>query len=45
MRFTGWTEGDGTGHDGYLVEYYFTPTGVYLGPDKNGIEPEFETIE
>lgn len=39
---TGWTEGDGTGHEGYHVADYFRD-GVYLGPDEHGIEPEFES--
>jgi hypothetical protein len=36
-----WTTGDGTGHQGYHAEDYFTPDGVYLGPDQHGIEPLF----
>lgn len=36
--FTGWTEGDGSGHAGYHVDDYFRD-GVYLGPDEHGIEP------
>jgi hypothetical protein len=38
LTFTGWTFGDGTGHDGYRVEDYFRD-GIYLGPDDHGIEP------
>lgn len=40
--FAGWSRGDGTGHEGYRVEDYFSPDGTYLGPDKHGIEPLFE---
>jgi hypothetical protein len=38
----GWTEGDGSGHDGYHVADYFRD-GRYLGPDEHGIEPIFGT--
>jgi hypothetical protein len=37
---TGWTEGDGSGHEGYHVSDYFRD-GVYLGADEHGIEPTF----
>ena len=37
----GWTEGDGSGHDGYNVSDYFTSDGIYLGLDECGIEPVF----
>jgi len=40
----GWTEGDGTGHEGYDHLEYFAggqAGGRYLGPDKHGIEPVF----
>lgn len=40
----GWTDGDGTGHDGYDCWAYFRD-GVYLGPDKHGIEPIMEPQE
>jgi hypothetical protein len=40
LRVIGWT--------GYTYGYncwdYFDSTGVYYGPDENGVEPEFETI-
>jgi hypothetical protein len=39
----GWTEGDGSGHDGYNVADYFRD-GRYLGPDEHGIEPIFGTV-
>lgn len=39
MQFTGWTEGDGTGHEGYRVEDFFEADGTYRGPDASGIEP------
>ncbi len=38
-----WTEGDGTGHEGYNWRDYFDANGVYLGPDPSGIEPVLET--
>jgi hypothetical protein len=41
LMVSGWTEGDGTGHQGYHVEDYFTRDGAYLGPDQHGIEPLF----
>lgn len=34
-----WTEGDGTGTEGYDPWRYFDEQGVYLGPDQHGIEP------
>jgi hypothetical protein len=40
LTLTGWTDGDGSGSDGYHVGDYFRD-GVYLGPDQHGIEPEF----
>lgn len=39
--FVGWTRGDGSGHNGYNVYYYFDDDGCYLGPDEYGIEPIF----
>lgn len=36
----GWTQGDGSGYDGYNVADYFRD-GIYLGADAHGIEPEF----
>lgn len=42
LQFTGWTEGDRSGHDGYHLENYFLRDGEYLGPDCHGIEPVFE---
>jgi hypothetical protein len=41
-RHTGWTVGDGSGHEGYAVEHYFDAAGKYLGPDAHGIEPTFD---
>ena len=38
--FVGWTEGDGSGHEGYNVPDYFRDW-EYLGPDEHGIEPLF----
>ena len=40
LEFIGWTEGDGTGAEGYAVEYYFDGD-TYRGPDQHGIEPVF----
>ena len=40
----GWTGGDGTGHEGYNVSYYFDSLGRYLGPDERGIEPIFRDM-
>jgi hypothetical protein len=37
----GWTEGDGSGHDGYAVDWYFDRSGCYLGTDEFGIEPKW----
>ncbi len=42
LHCTGWTESDGTGHDGYNFTDYFRDGGVYLGPDEHGIEPLFD---
>ena len=44
IRCAGWTEGDGSGHDGYNVADYF-PGGKYQGPDAHGIEPIMETAQ
>lgn len=41
LTFAGWTDGDGSWHDGYHYADYFLPDGTYLGPDKHGIEPLF----
>lgn len=43
LEHIGWTEGDGSGHAGYNVNYYFAD-GVYLGPDEHGIEPTFSEV-
>lgn len=42
LIFAEWTPGDGTGHEGYSVNDYFTMAGRYLGPDEHGIEPLFK---
>jgi len=42
LSLSGWTEGNGTGHDGYNFSDYFR-NGVYQGPDMHGIEPLFST--
>lgn len=39
-RLSGWTIGDGTGHQGYNVHDYFDGE-RYLGADQHGIEPIF----
>lgn len=43
LECTGWTEGDGSGSDGYNVADYFDAQGRYLGADELGIEPTFAT--
>jgi len=40
-RVIGWTEGDGSGRDGYSADDYFDGQ-RYIGPDAHGIEPIFE---
>ena len=42
LRCTGWSDGDGSGHEGYNWLDYFTDDGKYLGADEHGIEPIFE---
>jgi hypothetical protein len=42
LRCIGWTDGDGTGHEGYSVADYFSDG--YLGPDTHGIEPIMESV-
>jgi hypothetical protein len=42
LRLTGWTVGDGTGHEGYTIGDYFDADGRYLGADCHGIEPVVE---
>lgn len=42
LRLVGWTEGDGSGSEGYQAEYYFDADGRYIGADEYGIEPIFE---
>jgi len=44
-RLIGWTLGDGSGTEGYNVYSYFDDEGRYLGPDRHGIEPEFDGDE
>lgn len=44
LKCTGWTVGDGSGHDGYNVIDYFIG-GEYLGPDEHGIEPIMEQVD
>ena len=39
MRLVGWTDGDGSGADGYDMWAYFGADGEYLGADAHGIEP------
>jgi hypothetical protein len=39
LRCIGWTNGDGSGHDGYNWLDFFSTDGVYTGPDSHGIEP------
>ncbi len=42
LELAGWTEGDGSGAAGYIVEDYFDADCTYRGPDESGIEPLFE---
>jgi len=44
LKFVGWTDGDGTGHEGYSAHDYFGPDGAYLGADEHGIEPIAEPL-
>ena len=41
LEHIGWTEGDGSGHEGYDAWSYFSG-GRYIGPDEHGIEPLFD---
>jgi hypothetical protein len=41
LDLLGWTEGDGSGSDGYNIYDYFR-NGLYIGPDEHGIEPIVE---
>jgi len=43
LRCIGWTEGDGTGHEGYHWQDYFGGDGRYLGADVHSIAPICET--
>jgi hypothetical protein len=40
-RYLTWTDGDGSGSEGYSVDCYFDLDGTYLGADQYGIEPVF----
>ena len=42
LTLIGWTNGNGSGHEGYNVADYFDKQGRYLGPDQDGIEPDFQ---
>lgn len=43
LQFSGWTDGDGSGADGYNILDYFGDDDSYKGPDQHGIEPIFDT--
>jgi hypothetical protein len=45
LRCMGWTDGDGSGYEGYDYATYFDGSGRYLGPDAHGIEPICETTK
>lgn len=45
LELLGWTEGDGSGSEGYSYLDYFDADGRYLGPDAHGIEPLFSCPE
>lgn len=34
-----WTDGDGSGAEGYRLIDYFEADGTYIGADQHGIEP------
>ena len=40
LEFVGWS--DGSSELGVSYHEFFDRDGVYLGPDVNGVEPEFE---
>lgn len=40
----GWTDGDGSGAEGYNLLDYFDYEGRYLGADQHGIEPIVEEL-
>lgn len=42
LNCIGWTDGDGSGSEGYNVADYFDAAARYLGADEHGIEPIFE---
>lgn len=44
LELIDWTEGDGTGTEGYDCWNYFDRDGRYLGPDIHGIEPVMSVI-
>lgn len=45
LKLVGWTQGDGSGSEGYVLSAYFDADGRYLGPDNCGIEPIVEAAE
>lgn len=42
LKCVGWTQGDGSGHEGYRFSDYFDADGTYRGADTSGIEPVVE---
>lgn len=45
LQLIGWTEGDGSGSEGYTLADYFDADGTYRGADVCGIEPIVATTE
>lgn len=45
LALIGWTKGDGSGHEGYVLDAYFDRDGKYKGVDRNGIEPIVAVID
>ena len=44
LYLDGWTDGDGSGTEGYDWHQYFDSDGTYLGADQHGIEPVMTRI-
>ena len=42
IALAGWSEGDGSGSEGYFLADYFEADGTYKGADWTGIEPLVE---
>ena len=44
LRFAGWRNPNELSLFGYSALDFFDEDGVYLGPDEDGIEPEFQRV-